>query len=537
MQSYSSKRGKHSNAKFAKFIYSDTYRSALSTFDTTIVNSGDVNALAMFVADNPYCVEAVLQLSMVLFHTPNNMERGTSLLRRAMFVYESAFLGSFLKQQQQDDNEMDCFEMDISLDENTTFFTSLFRLMQIACMMGCMDSCCAFARIILSFDANVDPMGVLLVLDYYALATMNIDNTQFIIDLVESDEAIHISWNPTTEKYDDDKEEEEKGEKQQYICPLVDMPNWAYSYALALRRMSQEEIDDNDGDYLGDDVEDEDLKNKLDRQADIALQEALRKYPSVLPLLLEQNKIDTKGRSCLLDWPSILDHYNTSIAMVSPSEKFIIGIFVKRHFRLWKPDDVVSWLYRNAVIVAKENDANGIASLKKNDASTAPEESGIASATASVEDDNAMMGISKNISLSSSSSQEQHQQVAMGNKEALNRYLRCNADDFTSDTFQMLPAGANPLDPRLVVPALEANHPGMGGRRRMIQQQQVRQQQLQAGGGGMHDNDLERILMEQLGIGGDGNGGRVEIDPDSPLVEVFLRSMMPWTRVEGVPRI
>ena len=41
----------------------------------------------------------------------------------------------------------------------------------------------------------------------------------------------------------------------------------------------------------------------------------------------------------------------------------------------------------------------------------------------------------------------------------------------------MLPAGANTLDLRLVVPALEANYPGIGGRRRINQQQQARMQE------------------------------------------------------------
>ena len=54
-------------------------------------------------------------------------------------------------------------------------------------MIGCVATSLATSRFLLSLDPWLDPMGVLLVMDYYALATRREDDIEFLIDLVESD--------------------------------------------------------------------------------------------------------------------------------------------------------------------------------------------------------------------------------------------------------------------------------------------------------------------------------------------------------------
>ena len=79
-------------------------------------------------------------------------------------------------------------------------------------------------------------MGVLLILDFYALASRSptdegIDaGASFIVNLVDSNFISAHYKDPLTDRH--------------HSCALVDMPNWAYSYALALYRLSQNEDDD-----------------------------------------------------------------------------------------------------------------------------------------------------------------------------------------------------------------------------------------------------------------------------------------------------
>ena len=112
---------------------------------------------------------------------------------------------------------------------------------------------------LLSLDPQQDPMGVLLILDYYPLAsrrrhrrpcmpplcndgrsvvttatTWEVEvGAAFIGDLIESNLFFINHTDPLT--------------GQHLSCRLVDMPNWAFSYALALYRLYEDgQSDDND---------------------------------------------------------------------------------------------------------------------------------------------------------------------------------------------------------------------------------------------------------------------------------------------------
>jgi hypothetical protein len=110
------------------FVRSDTYNKDLKDYER-IQNSGDVNALALFVAHHPFVVEALLQLATVLYRTNQNQE-GLSLLRRSLWILECSSLPSFRPLQ-----GADCF-MDYDQEENKPYFLALFRMIQISGMQG-----------------------------------------------------------------------------------------------------------------------------------------------------------------------------------------------------------------------------------------------------------------------------------------------------------------------------------------------------------------------------------------------------------------
>lgn len=110
------------------FMHSDTYTNDMEMY-YEIQQSGDVNALASFVTDNPFIPEALLQLAKVVYQTDQSAD-ALCLLRRALWVYECSALKSFLPH-----TRASCF-VDCDQKENTPFFQSLFLLMQVSSIAG-----------------------------------------------------------------------------------------------------------------------------------------------------------------------------------------------------------------------------------------------------------------------------------------------------------------------------------------------------------------------------------------------------------------
>jgi hypothetical protein len=97
----------------------------------TIQQSGDINALIMFIAHHSYVPEALLQLSNVLYQT-NHTAEGMALLRRCLWIYESSSISSFIQHIMYGH----VYFIDIDRKENTTFLKALFRYIQISYIAG-----------------------------------------------------------------------------------------------------------------------------------------------------------------------------------------------------------------------------------------------------------------------------------------------------------------------------------------------------------------------------------------------------------------
>lgn len=333
----------------------------------------------------------------------------------------------------------------------------------------------AVTRLLLSMDSLRDPMGVLLVLDNYALkvatGTMcEIERNRllkWIIDLVEN-KYVQLWF-----RYDDENE---------YNGDLRNMPNWAYSYALSLFLSHK-------WSYFEDKAEIENSRKK----ADDALREAMIKFPTLVGLLLQNLEIDTTGRSFQRDWITVLDFItdharrlvrewrnekSNDPAVLSATTHacdLIMQVFVRNCVDTWRDDDVLQWLFEN------------LKELKNS----------------SLEQDTA----------------------PLPPNPAVMRYLNVDLSDF-ENKIQLLPEDANVVNAGLIGHALviHLNRP------RFVRQMQQR---------GGDPNDMNEFAL------GENNmflprrallGPPTEIiDPDWPVLEVFWRSFLPWTHVEGVP--
>jgi hypothetical protein len=134
----------------------------------------------------------------------------------------------------------------------------------------------------------------------------------------------------------------------EYKCSVLDLPNWAYSYALALYRTHEKNP-----------------SPESEANANDALTTAFKRFPSVLEDLLVRNEVDLTSRSLQTDWPSVIgfarahkSELSNQIAKefsadpvlkarISQSFETVARIFVHQNFKLWSADHVLKWCFRN----------------------------------------------------------------------------------------------------------------------------------------------------------------------------------------------
>ncbi len=184
-----------SSSSWYKFQRSNTYTTKLQEFQSYVSTTGDINMLVMFVADNPFVVEPILQLAMFFFHTREN-EKGLDLVKRLLWILECACVSGFLpspttsRQSNNSGNsgkKTNFMFMDQGLEENKIFFSTLNLFIRNSTMVGCVNTSLAGSRLLLSLDPLRDPMGILLIMDYFCLATMKEADYEFVINLIESE--------------------------------------------------------------------------------------------------------------------------------------------------------------------------------------------------------------------------------------------------------------------------------------------------------------------------------------------------------------
>jgi len=446
--------------------------------DTTTMGLHDPNILAMFVTEYPYFIETLLQLALVLYYI-NDRNRGHDILRRCLYLYESVMPVSVLPpgsssiSSSSSNGTGTTAQILIDINHNRLnygYFETLFRIMQTSGMSGWYDTALATGRYLVSLDPSRDPMGVLLILDYYALAsrrrrsainttTKEVDvGATFIVDLVESNHIIIHHTDPLTDRH--------------HTCQLSDMPNWAFSYALALFHLYEDSV-------RNDDDDDDDTWEKSHADANDALVQALSRFPMVLPKLLvameivDQNGIGQysfRSGSNSMDWSTVLPYFNVENNECAMRETgyHLMDIFVKRCYRLWKETDIIQWVYDCAERVCREY-------LSTTNTAQPPCIS-----------------------------------------PALARYSQTDPSEY-EDGFRHFPPETIGLNPQVLAPAMSAVEPR--GSRRFFRRDQQPQNQLDTA-----DMAILRHLLPENEL----------LDPDSPLLQLYLQSLLPWAQVEGV---
>merc|ERR1712194_503845 len=107
----------------------------------------------------------------------------------------------------------------------------------------------------------------------------------------------------------------------------------------------------------------------------------------------------------------------------------------------------------------------------------------------------------------------------MGFSPALARHGQTDPSDY-EDAFHTIPPEAIALDPNIIGPAMALGPNNRGRFLRRGRQQQPQHRDLEG-----HDPlEIVRQMMGQVDV----------LDPDTPLLQLYLQSLLPWAQVEGV---
>ena len=291
------------NERCYTMLLSDSYLRDCEDYER-VKASGDANMLALFCAHHPFSIESLLQLSAVLYQTSQSQE-GRSLLQRALWVWECSFLNSFIKKN--------FGFMDFGQSENAPFFETLFRMVRISHVAGLPRAALAYSKLLLSLDPLRDPMNVLLIIDHFVLLSNTHEDDLWLVSFFES-KKVAIFY---------------KEEESEYECYLESMPNWAYSYALALYRINQKEP-----------------SPETEVKAKHAMKKAIASFPSIFEKLLVANEVDIRDQSfqTALEYASnrseILSNQSSDDDIVMRSRisqvcELITRIFVSANFKIW----------------------------------------------------------------------------------------------------------------------------------------------------------------------------------------------------------
>ncbi|KJE89045.1 transcription factor 25 [Capsaspora owczarzaki ATCC 30864] len=322
-----------------RIMHSSSYSTVQEHF-LMAVNSYQVDAVANLLNMYPYHVGSLVQLSEVS-RMHGDLPMALELIERALFALEMSFHSLF-------NPALGTCRLSYRWRENRDVFLAIFRYLQLIGQRGCWRTALEYCKFMLSLDPYTDPMGVLLMIDFYALRA---GEEAWLCRLFsEWDQARSLSL----------------------------LPNFAYSIALAKYRLAQQFLDRASGGSTQNsgagsskskkgnaaakaaeldiqrlsDAEIETEFARLSLEADKQLEVAMLHFPDVLPMLLDKCNISAPG--------AVFRHELFKDVASTTSElnlHQITTLYVERSFSLWKEPEVAPWLLRVANSVMQLYDA------------------------------------------------------------------------------------------------------------------------------------------------------------------------------------
>jgi hypothetical protein len=143
-----------------KFTHSRTYREAHFHF-LDCLNTHDPQNIMALLRVYPFHLDSLIQMSEVYKHT-GDVARAGDTIEQVLHQFEKAF--HVLFNLSSESTRLPYLEI-----ENRAFYLSLFRHLNFISRKGCWKTSFELSKMLLSLDAENDPMAMLLIIDYFAL--------------------------------------------------------------------------------------------------------------------------------------------------------------------------------------------------------------------------------------------------------------------------------------------------------------------------------------------------------------------------------
>ncbi|CDF32311.1 unnamed protein product [Chondrus crispus] len=146
--------------RYFRYVHEASYARLQEEY-RFVVGTHDPNLLAELCSRCPYHVDTLLQLAE-LYRQMGELDRAAEQIERCLYVLESSWNVAF---KPYDGNCRLRFE----LVENRSIYVALFRYSQLLTRRGLHRTALEISKLILNFDPENDPMGILMVADSFAL--------------------------------------------------------------------------------------------------------------------------------------------------------------------------------------------------------------------------------------------------------------------------------------------------------------------------------------------------------------------------------
>jgi len=320
-------------AQHFKFNHSDAYREVQRRFMSAVDSLNPDNIVSILTAC-PYHVDSRIQLSD-LAKNAEDVQVAADLIEGAIHCMESSFDTRFSI------TNTSC-RLEYKYQENRAFHILLFKHLLFVGQRACYRTALELCKRLLLLDPVGklgDPLAVTLMIDFYAIKA---GEYQWLINLYDF-------WAP--------------------IRNLCQLPNWAYSVALAKFLLTREQSKKKNGSSskgrksLGEKKSTEEKETESQLQldgnsisaADELLQYAILMFPHVLLPLLDKCQVHVETR---VQAHPYFNKYNTIGAKGVSPLKQLCDLYVWRSHHVWKDKDVIGWVERNVNAVLVKVDGN-----------------------------------------------------------------------------------------------------------------------------------------------------------------------------------
>lgn len=287
-----------SGNQYFTFEHNSAYQAVQRQFFDA-VESMNPDFIVQILNSHPFHVDSMLQLSDICKMGEDN-QMATELIERSLYAMESAFHPLF-------NLAVGTSRLDYKRQENRAFYLALFRHLNYVGSRACYRTALELCKLMLSLDPSGDPLGVTLMIDFYALRANQ--HTWLL--------RFYTEW-------------ESAGRN------LSQLPNFAYAVAVGYFYSATQVVD-------GKTNVDEELMDL----ANDALQNALIMFPGVLLPLLDKCSIEADKKAA--GHPFFLDAQAPpdSSSIQSRGLAMLCALYVGRSFHIWKDPDLLPWLERN----------------------------------------------------------------------------------------------------------------------------------------------------------------------------------------------